>query len=84
MIIQRNYRGHFARLSIPKLWEDKRREQLLNAYLKSREDQTNKKILRSNSERLKAAYIKERGEERTARFTGRIAPVSEYGGDKMR
>lgn len=84
MIIQRIFRGHFARLQIPKLVKSRRREAIMNKY---REDITHK-LREKKKEKIKgkmmSSYAREREEEKSARFTGRIDLPSDHDDRKMK
>jgi len=82
--IQRAYRGHRARLSIPKLLHSRRREAFMSKYLNYSQDKLRLKTKADTLIKVKSAYIKERSEERTARFTGRIDVPTDHDDRKMR
>jgi hypothetical protein len=62
-------------LQIPGLIRERQQEAILQEYLKHREDKVDRKRKTDNKLRLKNAYIKERAEERTSRFTSRIGNI---------
>lgn len=84
LIIQRAYRGHCARLLIPKLIALRRREALMKSY----QDRASKQIKQTHVKKIKdtmmSAYVRERAEEKTARFTQRIDLASDHDDRKMK
>jgi len=83
--IQRLWRGHRVRLHImPKLRYDKQREESENDYFEFREKKMKKKRREDAITMTKNAYIKERAEERTVRYTGRIDVATDHQDRKMR
>lgn len=74
--IQRLFRGHSARNKIPKMIAEFTKEKRMRAYLKHSERKVLKASIGKALQIVKSAYVQERGEEKTARFTTRIeAPV---------
>lgn len=85
LIIQRAYRGHFVRLRIiPVMRHEKVREERMESYLKEAEQVRAERIRDDMKIKTRSAYIKDRAEERTARFTGRIDVPSEHDNRKMK
>lgn len=82
--IQRMFRGHNIRIKIPKIRETRRKEELMTRYLKQTEDRVAHKQREKAHMQTAVAYVKERSEERTARFTTRIDPPTDYEERKMR
>ena len=83
-VIQRAFRGHYARLRItPALKHERVREKTMDEYLKFAEGVARDRNKRVMIEKTKSAYIKDRGEERSARFTSRIEMPSEHNNRKM-
>lgn len=81
--IQRLYRGHRARLWIPKLKHELRREKMMDSYLNKGHDHLTDKVKALQLAKVKNAYVKERREEFTSRATSKIELPSEYDGQKM-
>ena len=83
MKIQAAYRGHAARLLIPKVRREQRREKVLNNYLGRGRDQLLLQQRDTLTIQAKAAYVRERAEERTARYASMIPTPDQYGLRKM-
>lgn len=84
LVIQRIYRGHFVRLkTIPSLTYGRYREQAMDKYLQEAEKLAARERKKNISIKAKAAYIKDRAEERTARLTGRIDLPRDHNNRKM-
>ena len=81
--IQRLYRGHRVRLHMPTMIKESNDQEPLDNYLNMREKQIRRKQFKDSILKTKNAYIKERAEERTARFTQRIDEMSLHNQKKM-
>lgn len=82
--IQRLFRGHRVRLLIPGMLKSRDDERVMQQYADFAEKRRLKKLRSDTIIKTKAAYIKERGEERTARYTGRIDIPSLHDNRKMK
>lgn len=82
-MIQAAYRGHRARLLIPKIIAHRRREEIMNSYLKRGKDTVLVDKRDKLLEQSHLSYMKERAEEKTARYCSMIPTPSEYGMRKM-
>lgn len=83
--IQRLWRGHRVRLNIvPRMKKHVQREKQMKEYQDATDKKRMKKERADTITLTKAAYIKERAEERTARFTGRIDLATDHQDRKMR
>lgn len=82
--IQRLFRGHRVRLLIPGMLKERDDEMVMKQYADFAEKRRLKKLRGDAIIKTKAAYVKERAEERTARFTGRIDVPSLHDDRKMK
>lgn len=83
--IQRIWRAHRVRLNVvPKLKRMYEKEQQEKEYFEFRDKKRLKKERSDAIVMTKAAYIKERAEERTARYTGRIDVATDHDDRKMK
>ena len=77
--IQRTFRGHFARrVEVPKEKAEQGREKTMDGYLAETEQRRVAKTRNDIMIKAKAAYIKERMVERSARLTSRIDLASDH------
>lgn len=76
--IQRIYRGYRARMYIYVLKFEASREKTMEGYKKYATIKLRKARLARASAVVKSAYVKESGEERTARYTSRLEMASHY------
>lgn len=83
MKIQRVYRGHAVRLRIPALIAEWERKEVLEDYLAGAREAELQRSRDKAVDQVRGFYRKERAEERTARFTSRIAAAEHFGMQKM-
>ena len=82
--IQRIWRAHRVRLLVPTLKDQRAKDTLSKDYEDWKEMKRVKKAKADNKVLTKNAYIKERAEERTARYTARIDIATDHQDRKMR
>jgi hypothetical protein len=83
MKIQRVYRGHAARLGIPVLIRHWERERVMADYLTTSKDDDIEARRQKAASQVMGFYSVERNEEKTCRYTSRIAGPEHYGMKKM-
>lgn len=82
--IQRLYRGHAVRIKIPAMLRARDDERVMRQYANFAEKRRLRRLRTDAVVKTKSAYIKERGEERTARYTGRIDAPALHNDRKMK
>jgi hypothetical protein len=82
--IQRLWRGHRVRLLVPTLRHRRAQDKTREAYADYKEKQRLANERSDSRIMTKNAYIKERAEERTARYTQRIDLATDHQNRKMR
>ena len=83
MKIQRVYRGHAVRLLIPSLIAQWERQEVMDEYLATSKDAATNNARFKSAEQVMGYYKVERNEEKTARFTSRIAAAEHFEHKKM-
>ena len=83
MKIQRVYRGHAVRLSIPRLIAEWERRATMDDYLLGAQDAQLQRTRYKAAEQVMGFYRTERSEEKTARYTSRVAAAHHCGNKKM-
>lgn len=83
MKIQRVYRGHAVRLLIPSLIAQWERQEVMDDYLSTSKDASIDNARFKAAEQVMGYYKVERSEEKTARFTSRIAAAEHFEHKKM-
>jgi hypothetical protein len=83
MKIQRVYRGHAVRLLIPVLIAQWERQETMDDYLSTSKDAALYGRRFKASQQVMGFYGVERSEEKTARYTSRVAAAEHFGNKKM-
>lgn len=83
MKIQRVYRGHAVRLLVPSLIAGWERQAVMDDYLAASKDAHTDASKFKVSDQVMGYYRVERGEEKTSRFTSRVAASEHFDHKKM-
>lgn len=83
MKIQRVYRGHAVRLSIPALIREWERKETMEDYLRTSKDASMYGSKFKIADQVMGFYQVERSEEKSARYTSRVASAHHYDMKKM-